>query len=253
LFERQQGKSYALNSGIRESFSDVLAFADDDANVDSTWLRNLTSVFADRQWAGAAGRIVLQWPDSLPRWLSIKGPNSRHCFPGLDQGHETKELVGAPFGANMAFRREVFEKYGGFRVDLGPNPDNQIRAEDTEFGRRVISAGEHLCYVPSALVYHPVEPDLINKKHFLKWWYDNGRADAREFQTKRVRELCRIASWTLRWMATLDSRKRFYCKLVVWEKVGRLVESCRLPSDVVRKSREYEPIQKPTADSTTLS
>src|SRR4051812_25103238 len=35
LFEAQQGKSYALNSGIRESSGDILAFMDDDVIVES--------------------------------------------------------------------------------------------------------------------------------------------------------------------------------------------------------------------------
>src|SRR6202034_1281101 len=38
LFERQAGKSYALNAGIGESDSDVLAFMDDDVTVERGWL-----------------------------------------------------------------------------------------------------------------------------------------------------------------------------------------------------------------------
>jgi hypothetical protein len=41
-----------------------------------------------------------------------------------------------PFGPNMAFRREIFEKYGGFRTDLSPQPGNEIRSQDSEFGHR---------------------------------------------------------------------------------------------------------------------
>ena len=42
LFESQQGKSFALNRGIREASGDVLAFMDDDVTVDPSWLRKLT-------------------------------------------------------------------------------------------------------------------------------------------------------------------------------------------------------------------
>src|SRR5438309_3069723 len=34
LFEAQQGKSYALNSGVREARGNILAFMDDDVIVD---------------------------------------------------------------------------------------------------------------------------------------------------------------------------------------------------------------------------
>jgi glycosyltransferase involved in cell wall biosynthesis len=229
LFEPQQGKSYALNTGIREAQGDVLAFVDDDATVGPEWLSNLTGGLLDGEWAGAGGRIVLEWPASLPRWLAVQGPLARHPFPGFDKGHEASELIGPPFGANMAFRKEMFEKHGGFRTDLGPSPNRDVPRpnEDTEFGRRLIAAGERLRYEPSAVVYHPVPESRINKKYFLEWRFDNGRADAREFQVRPVREFSRLAVWTLRWMVTLEPRARLHRKLVVWEKAGRLVECYR--------------------------
>src|SRR5215469_1547003 len=36
LFEARQGKSYALNSGLKEARGDVVAFVDDDVTVEST-------------------------------------------------------------------------------------------------------------------------------------------------------------------------------------------------------------------------
>lgn len=64
LFEPQPGKSFALNSGCREARGDVLAFLDDDVTVEPTWLQNLTNALDGSEWAGAGGRIVLQWPSS---------------------------------------------------------------------------------------------------------------------------------------------------------------------------------------------
>src|SRR5579864_7055808 len=52
IFESTPGKSHALNAGIRESRSEVLAFVDDDVTVESTWLYNLTAVLKDDTWAG---------------------------------------------------------------------------------------------------------------------------------------------------------------------------------------------------------
>jgi glycosyltransferase involved in cell wall biosynthesis len=44
LFEPTQGKSHALNTAIRESSGEILAFTDDDVAVEPSWLQNLTSV-----------------------------------------------------------------------------------------------------------------------------------------------------------------------------------------------------------------
>lgn len=226
LFEPQPGKSYALNNGVREARGEILAFLDDDATVGPTWLRNLTGALENGDWAGAGGRIVLEWPPSLPNWLSVKGPYSRHPFPGFDQGDAAKELAGPPFGTNMAYRKEMFERYGAFRLDLGPSPNADVPrpGEDTEFGRRVISAGERLRYEPSAVVYHPVAENRIDKKYFLRWWFDCGRADARVSQVRPVRVFCSLLAWILRWMMASDPSIRFYRKIGVWEKTGRLVE-----------------------------
>src|SRR5579863_4847408 len=58
LFESKQGKSNALNTGIREAEGDILAFMDDDVTVDPSWLYNLTSVLEDETWAGTGGPIL---------------------------------------------------------------------------------------------------------------------------------------------------------------------------------------------------
>src|ERR1700730_15808052 len=58
LFEPQQGKSRALNTGIREARGSILAFMDDDVTVESKWLQNLTSNLNSGEWSGAGGRIL---------------------------------------------------------------------------------------------------------------------------------------------------------------------------------------------------
>jgi glycosyltransferase involved in cell wall biosynthesis len=238
LFEPQPGKSFALNSGCREARGEVLAFLDDDVTVEPTWLQNLTRALGGGEWAGAGGRIVLQWPPALPTWLSIEGPYARHNFPGYDQGDRAKELTEPPFGTNMAFQKKMFEKHGGFRTDLGPSPNRAIPRlfDDTEFGFRVLAAGERLRYEPSAVVYHAVPEDRIRKSYLLDRCFDYGRAEARLFVIPRLHLLCSLAAWTLRWMVAVEPRQRFHRKLVVWEKVGSIVELYRQALDGTTKS-----------------
>ena len=116
VFEGRQGKSYALNSGIQEARGDVLAFVDDDVTVDPTWLWSLTADLCSGDWAGAGGRILPQWPSTPPSWFPDKGWYGRAPLGIFDLGLEAGPLTHAPFGANMAFHRRVFEKYGCFRA-----------------------------------------------------------------------------------------------------------------------------------------
>src|SRR5271167_1075373 len=59
VFESQQGKSFALNRGIREAQAEILAFMDDDVTVEPDWLYELVNPLLDTQWAGTGGRVYL--------------------------------------------------------------------------------------------------------------------------------------------------------------------------------------------------
>jgi glycosyltransferase involved in cell wall biosynthesis len=238
LFEGKPGKSNALNAGIRESHSEVLAFMDDDVVVEPAWLQNLTSSLSSGKWTGVGGRIFPQWTSAPPRWLPLHDRYGLAPLAMFDLGSEIGPLQEPPFGTNMAFLRNVFRKYNGFRTDLGPRPGSEIRNEDTEFGQRLLDAGEQLLYQPSAVVFHAVPENRLQKQYFLRWWFDKARADVREFGIPAdarwvlagipLRSLRRFGVAIVRWLPALDSRKRFGAKLKVWGKVGEIVESYRL-------------------------
>jgi glycosyltransferase involved in cell wall biosynthesis len=239
LFEPQQGKSYALNAGVREARGDVLAFVDDDVRVGPTWLENLTAALDHGKWAGAGGRTLLPGTFSPPEWMTMEGSDHHGDILAalFDLGLEPCELNRPPYGANMAFRREMFEKHGLFRTDLGPQPGNEIRSEDTEFGRRLMAAGENLRYEPSAVAYHPVHENRIQKNFFLRWHFDFGRAMVREWEfgpdILGISRCCFtffkfvgtvLPRAILRWMVNVNPRRRFFRKCQVWTTAGQIVE-----------------------------
>ena len=246
LFEPQPGKSYALNAGIREARGDVLAFMDDDVTAEPTWLQNLTAALHNGDWAGAGGRVLPAESFSPPRWLLVEGQYALAPLALFDLGSEACPLAEPPFGTSMAFRKDMFEKYGGFRTDLGPCPGSEVRNEDTEFGRRLLAAGERLLYQPSAVVYHAVTESRIQKKYFLAWWFAKGCADIREFGIQPNTRWCycgiplylfrRLAVWALRWMVAAEPSRRFDRKLKVWGVAGAIVESSRQWCGIKRQS-----------------
>ena len=247
LWEPQQGLSHARNAGIRESRGDVLAFMDDDVTVGPEWLYNLTSSLHSGPWAGAGGRIIPVWEDQPPTWLSTKEPHALAPFVAFDLGSEAGRLSVPPLGANMAFRKEMFEKYGGFRTDLGRCADNLLCNEDTEFGRRLLVRGEQLRYEPSAVMHHPVYENRLQKKYLLAWWFGKGRADIKELGAPATTKwfFCgvplylfrRLIAWTLRWMVARSPARRFSCKLGVWNIAGGILECYQQGSRSSRESR----------------
>src|SRR5215469_1649287 len=235
FFEPRPGKSFALNSGIREAHGKILVFMDDDVTVERTWLQNLTKPLFASEWSGAGGRIVPERTFVPPAWLRSEGKMGRYALAPLalfDLGMQGGRLQEPPFGTNMAFRKEVFEKYGGFRTDLGPRPGSEIRGEDTEFGSRILAAGEPLYYEPSAVVEHKVSKDRLQQKYFLEWWFDKGRSDIREYGIPSALRCWgvplflfrRLVVWAVRWMATPHPGERFACKVRVWGLLGEITE-----------------------------
>ena len=113
-----------------------------------------------------------------------------------------------------------------------PGRDIQ-HGEDAEFGKRLLAAGEHLWYEPSAIVHHPVAQDRLRKEYFLTWWFNKSRADVRAYGPPVVSKLRiggipvrlfrRLAVWTLRWIVAMGQSRRFSNKINVWCVAGQVV------------------------------
>lgn len=244
VFEPKPGKSHALNTGIANARGEVLVFVDDDVKVEPTWLRNLTAALLHSgEWAGAGGRTLPPQKFEPPDWVpeDFEKDWGGIVFAHFDLGDNAGELDRAPYGTNMAFRKRMFEKYGGFRTDLGPSPNRETPRpnEDTELGRRLLAAGERLRYEPSAVVYHPIPHGRITQEYFLSWWFDYGRALIRERGDRPdvygvpwdyLSLLCRAAGipvMTLRWMFAIRPQTRFLYKCWVSKAAGQIVELYR--------------------------
>ena len=228
--ESQQGLSYARNTGVREARGQILAFTDDDVTVDPKWLQNLTAFLHSGEWAGAGGRIIPLWPGPLPGWLSTDDPHTMGAFVAFDLGTGAGPLARPPYGANMAFRREAFEKYGGFRVDLGRSGNNLQGREDIEFANRLLAGGEQLRYEPCAVVQHPVPKGRMRKGFVLRWWFWYGYSEVTElgppsgarwlFGGIPLNLLRRLVRWTLQWMISIGASRRFSCLRNMWYIAG---------------------------------
>lgn len=265
VFEQKQGKSNALNTGIEESQGSILAFMDDDVIVHSAWLRNITSPLRSTEWAGAGGRIAAKEDFETPPWLALEGPfGMAGMFALFDFGDEAGELKSPPFGTSMAFQKKMFEKYGGFRTDMGPKPGSEIRNEDTEFGRRIMAAGERLWYAPGAVVYHGVPEKRLTQRYLMRWWYDHGRATVRERGPQPPEH--GLPSWCVdiprmlirpfrrmvrSWLRAEDPKARFYYKCQVCTMIGEMVEAPRVwlagPNEV-RKTALDRDRARPSAE-----
>jgi glycosyltransferase involved in cell wall biosynthesis len=181
LSETKPGKSYALNTAFSRASGDLLVLTDDDVLPTSGWLRAYADVFRTSPVDFAAGRIVPLWEAQPPRWLS---PALYGVLAVPDGGPTRVRLSGAPsdtimpIGANMAIRRSVVERVGGWNPALGKLDGTLRTGEDHEFALKMFDAGLTGVYEPRAEVAHRVPADRLRRSYFRQWFAENGAIEA---------------------------------------------------------------------------
>ena len=156
------GLDFARNRALREATGEVLAFVDDDVVPDRGWLEGVRTVWRDHPDAGAMTGQVLPFElvsDSqvaFERRGGFRGGNAPIRYEGLDRPGDPVYPYGpGMFGAgcNMAVRRDVARRLGGFdeALDTGPPLPG---GGDIDLFHRVLRAGFPLVYEPRAVVFH---------------------------------------------------------------------------------------------------
>jgi glycosyltransferase involved in cell wall biosynthesis len=165
--ETNQGLCHARNRGIQDTRGAIVAYIDDDILTDPAWLSGMVSAFRETGCDAAGGSIHLETEGRpLPSWLS----RDMWGYLGyIDHGEERIVLDGVrhyPHGGNMAFRREVFGKVGGFDVTIGRKGNKLFKQSETEFFHRLVPTGAKIVYEPAARVRHIIKPGELSKSHF---------------------------------------------------------------------------------------
>jgi glucosyl-dolichyl phosphate glucuronosyltransferase len=180
LTESRPGKSHALNTAVAHARGDVLAFTDDDVLPSPGWLAAYTQAFGETGADYAAGRILPLWEVTPPRWLT---PAQHGVLAISDGGTRRLILAGVhdrvmPIGANMAVRRHVLDRVGGWNPDLGKLKNTFRTGEDHEFALKLAAAGFAGVYEPEACALHRVPAERLRLEYFFRWCYSNGRIAA---------------------------------------------------------------------------
>ena len=164
VVEPQPGLDRARNRAILEARGEIVAFTDDDVSVDAGWVDAIARVFAEETEVEAVTGLVV--PDAI----DCEAHRLFEKYGGFGRGFDRRyfrvnaaagELAADRHagagkfgtGANMAFRRSLFDRIGLFDpgLDVG-TPTNG--GGDLEMFFRVLKSGGVLVYEPRAMVRH---------------------------------------------------------------------------------------------------
>jgi glycosyltransferase involved in cell wall biosynthesis len=138
--DTNRGPGGGRNAGVAASSAPIIVITDDDCLPTPTWLERLLPAFDDPDVVVAQGRVE---PD--PATKDQMGPFD----------HTITVRGATPFfeTANVAYRRDAFERAGGFEERGG-----RAFGEDALLGAAVLAGGGERVFVDDALVHHRCVP-----------------------------------------------------------------------------------------------
>ena len=145
------GLSVARNTGVDRSRGEIVAFVDADARAEPTWLENIAGPFSDPAVDVVAGRVSnLDDRQRFSRFIH------RVHFEAVMRAMKDSGLT----GANMAFRKNIFESEGIGFFDYFDRRGDETSLRVRYFGR---NPSRKLVSAPDAVV-HNQHPD-----RFFTW------------------------------------------------------------------------------------
>ena len=237
--EPRPGLDWARNRAILECRGEILAYTDDDVVVDPGWVAAIAGVFtADPEVMAVTGLVI-------PHELDTEAQRLFETYGGFGRGFVRRWYRGpagrplAPVhggtgkfgtGANMAYRRLLFDRIGGFdpALDVGTCTNG---GGDLEMFFRVLKEGDTLVYEPRAIVRHRHRREYAELRTQI---VNNGIG----FYSYLVRTACaypderraiaRLGAWWLRWWSlrrlarALARKERIPRELITGELFGSL-------------------------------
>ncbi len=175
LRAEEPGLHTGRHLGEREARGEILVYVDDDVIVCPGWLEAIRAAFADPGVALAGGRVLPEWEAAPPWWVEV----FRTPLPGgwtigplslIDLGDTARDIPhDLVYGCNLAVRREVLRRCGGFHPDSLPRAMIERRGDgETGLVLAIGRAGLRARYVPEACVRHRIGAERLTEDYF-RW------------------------------------------------------------------------------------
>ena len=172
--EPQKGLSYARNTGIKRANQPFIAWVDDDVTTHPLWCYHIWKAFVDSNADVVLGLVLAAELETESQQVFEKHWTFNRGYLPKTFDHDwfnNKLTYGPPVwelgaGANMAFKKEIYNKVGLFDVRLGAGTSGC--SEDSEIWFRILKQKGLIYYEPKCIVYHTHRKGMDVLKKQLK-------------------------------------------------------------------------------------
>lgn len=153
ILTKKEGLSLGRNTGIKYAMKNgaqIMAFTDDDCIITKEWIEEVRLSFKNRKISAVFGKTK-----------PFESKKHKNEFCPCTFSKESKEPVvevcrhweNVGFGNNMAFRSEIFQNVGLFKLYIGPGTKIPT-GDDAELIVHLLVKKVPIYYNPKMLVYH---------------------------------------------------------------------------------------------------
>lgn len=171
-----QGLSIARNAGLERIDTPWVAFLDDDAVAESTWLERLDEARRATNATGVGGWVEPRYDTTVPRWLPPQLLWTVGCsHQGLPR---TRAVVRNVFGGCALMSVDALRGLGGYDPALGRRGDSAEGGEEADLCIRIkrVDPDARFLLEPSAVIHHHVPATRARPRYILRRCYIEGRS-----------------------------------------------------------------------------
>jgi glycosyltransferase involved in cell wall biosynthesis len=174
VVEASQGLDHGRNRAVAEARGDVIVLTDDDILVEPDWLAQMVAPFSSdsaHRIGVVGGEVIPVFPDGVPAWLE-----EAHRPLGFRRDSGPLPPGQAPMGANFAFPKWVFTRFGTFNTELDRQGARLFGGGDSEMIRRLRATGLEAWFVPGARALHQMPASRLTFEYARRHAFDSARS-----------------------------------------------------------------------------
>jgi glycosyltransferase involved in cell wall biosynthesis len=179
--EPKQGLSHARNRGYMEARGKYVAYIDDDARAESSWVENIIDFTSRHPEIAAFGGPYKGFSlVEVPKWY-------KDSYGSWTLGEKEKQICQNEWinGTNMIYERSLLKNFGGFNPKIGMAGKKMSYGEETNLLIKIKEKNLPIYYVPDIVVEHLVADYKMSFMWMLKSDYMNGLSGLETFGLQR--------------------------------------------------------------------